>query len=331
MARRSPMKLLLTSVIGVLALLAPASVTAEAEPAPATAAVPALAGTMLLGATSSNWTWFDNAVGPQQIYRNFDQGFNYATWQDTPAYKLHPNATANDYSTEVLPQRLLDPTDTINAMMRAFIATTPKNIIMTNLHEPDEAFQRRGFTQAQFRASILTFAQMVRDQNAIDGGTRMTSVVLMGVTFGAYGTTTADQWWPTDARDGGHVDILEADLYALPHATQTACCPAGYTDGVSWRKAPQVIDPLRNFAQARGTPWAISELGYLEDIHNPQRKATALSEAVAYARTWGAHHVEVFDSAGTRASWKLWHSFPVGTQSSTSNAALMWKSLVAGS
>ena len=59
------------------------------------------------------------------------------------------------------------------------------------------------------------------------------------------------------------------------------------------------------------------------------RKATALSEAVAYARLHGAHHVSYFDSAGTRASWKLWFSTPVGTTSPTSNAALMWKSLVA--
>ncbi len=327
MARRTRTRttLFVTSVVGVMTLLAPVSLTAEAAPAPRAAAA-AAASPMLIGASSSDWTWFDNNVGPMQIYRNFDSGFSYPTWQETPAYQLHANAPANDYSTKVAPQRLLNPADPINAQMRAFLATTPENIIITNMHEPDNSFQG-SFTAAQFRASILKFAEMVRAQNAIDGGTRMTSVILMGVTFGAFGTSTADMWWPTDARDGGHVDILEADLYALPHATQTACCPAGYTDGVSWRKAPAVINNLKNFALSRGTPWAIAELGYLEDVNSPMHKATALSEAVAYARLHGAHHVSIFDAKGPRASWKLWHASPVGTLSATSNAANMWKSL----
>ena len=38
---------------------------------------------MPVGATSRDWPWFDRAVGPTQIYRNFDHGFHYATWTAT--------------------------------------------------------------------------------------------------------------------------------------------------------------------------------------------------------------------------------------------------------
>jgi hypothetical protein len=283
-----------------------------------------------IGAHGQNWAAFDAAVGPVQIYRDFDQGFSYARWQDTAAYRAHPNAPANDYSFHVLPQRLTDPADTINANIKSFLATTPKNIVITNFHEPDydiKYFNR--FTPAQFRGGILALARMVRAQNALDGGTRRTSVILMDVSFNGYWPWPASDWWPTDARDGGHVDLIAGDIYALPHATNTACCPPGYTDGVNWQQPSYMLSFLRQFAVNNATPWAISELGYLEDVHDPLRKAKALSDAVAYAKANGAQHISYFDSAGPRADWRLRYSTPVGTTSSTSNATLRWKSLVA--
>jgi hypothetical protein len=312
------------------AVAAIVGITLAAPGAPATPAPTAgvASNPPLVGATSTDWPWFDQAIGPVQIYRNFDVGFQYKTWASSKAYQLHPNAKNFDYSTEIDPKRILNPSDPVNAQLRAFIATTPKNIIFTNLHEPDHAYPGY-FTAAQFRASILKVAAMVREQNAVDGGTRMTSVILMDVTFDVWGDTRADLWWPTDARDGGHVDIIEGDMYALPHATRTACCPDGYTDGINWRKVPYTLDPLRKFAQANNTRWAIAEFGYLEDVNDPMRKANALRDAVDYSIQWGAHHIEYFDAAGTRASWKLRYSRPIGTTSMTSNAAGMWKSQVA--
>jgi hypothetical protein len=50
---------------------------------------------------------------------------------------------------------------------------------------------------------------------------------------------------------------------------------------------------------------------------------------VSYAKSHGADHISYFDNAGPRANWRLRYSTPVGTTSSTSNATLMWKSLVA--
>ncbi len=282
----------------------------------------------LVGASSPDWTWFDDAIGPLDIYRIFDVGgFHYATWQDTPAYQKHPNATAFDYSFDVLPQRLTNPADPINAQIRSFLATTPKNLIITDYHEPDN--EKGQFTPAQFRAGILALSAMVRDQNALDGGTRRTSVILMAITFTGAWSTTADDWWPNDARDGGHVDVIEGDMYQFPHATNTPGVPKGYTDGVKWRSASALLSPLRDFARAHNTPWAIAELGILEDVNNPGRRAAELAGAVAFARDNGALHICYFDNLGGRADWKLRWSTPAGTASKQSAAATTWKSLAA--
>jgi hypothetical protein len=319
-----------------LAALTAAAVVAlfAASPASATTRLPsqgaaASASSTLVGAASANWPWFDAAVGPVQIYRDFDVGgFHYATWQDTPAYTGHPHARANDYSFDVLPQRLTDPTDAINAQIRSFLATTPKNLIITDFHEPDNVYLGK-FTAAQFRAGIVALATMVRAQNALDGGTRMTSVILMGMTLGGYGPTTADSWWPNDDRDGGHADIIEVDVYAFPHNTNTSGVPRGYTDGIRWRTATAMLKPTGTFAAAHGTQWAVAEIGFLEDIHNALHKADTMADAVAYATANGAQHINYFDCTGPRADWRLRYSTPVGSTSSTSSAVLRWKALVA--
>jgi hypothetical protein len=162
-------------------------------------------------------------------------------------------------------------------------------------------------------------------------GTRMTALILMRITFTGYGTTMASDWWPTDARDGGHVDVIEGDMYEFPHATNTDGIPPGYTDGVKWMSASKLLSPLYNFAVANRTPWAVAELGILEDVNDPNRRANELSNAVTYARNNGALHICYFDRKGPRADWRLRWSTPPGTTSMQSAAAVMWKSLIASS
>lgn len=320
--------LVLTIVGGLAASLAlPAS--ASAAPAGRATVVTAAATTTRVGAASSDWARFDSAVGPVGLYRDFDGSFSYATWQDTPAYRAHPNAAANEYSFKVLPQLVAGGRDPIVARIRSFVATTPKNIILTNYHEP-ERYGAGLFSTAQYRAGIVALAAIVRAQNALDGGSRRVSVILMNITFKGQWSTRPADWWPTDARDGGHADIVSADVYALPHATQTGCCPRGYTDGVNWQKPSFLMNFVRSFAVANNTDWSVSELGYLEDVHDPSRRAQALSDAVAYARANGADHVSYFDSSGPRADWRLRWSTPVGTDSLTSAAALRWRALASG-
>lgn len=283
-----------------------------------------------VGAVSANWSWTDAALGPVGVYRSFDRGFSFATWQETKAYLAHPNATFHDYSIRILPQRLADPDDPIIPSLRAFLSTTPPDLVITNYHEPDDKHSNL-FSPAQFRAGILALARLVRDQNEIDGGARRTSVILMAVTFGAYGTSVASDWWPTDTRDGGHVDIVTADVYSMPHATNTPGVPSGYTDGINWRKAPGLFAKVASFARAKNTAWAVSEHGYLEDLNDPTRKAKALADSVAYVRANGGEWISYFDAVGPRADWRLRWSSPVGTASMTSNATLAWRQQVAHS
>jgi hypothetical protein len=284
----------------------------------------------LIGGVSSDWPWFDQNVGPVQIYRTFDTGgFHFTRWQDTLAVQRHPSPqVAHDYSFEILPQQLADPNSGWQQKVADFLATTPLNLQVTNFHEPDNKYQGR-FTKPQFRAGIVALSKLVRAQNARDGGNRRTSVILMNITFKPWGTSTADDWWPTDARDGGHADIISVDAYARPHATNTPGYPAGYTDGVFWLAPQKLLNEVYTFAASRGIMWSISELGYLEDVHDPMRKATTIRDVVAWAKAHGARHVSYFDAKGPRADWRLRHNQPpIPSTSVTSNASQMWKSLV---
>ncbi len=285
-----------------------------------------------IGGVSKNWSWFDANVGPVQIYRNFDVGgFHYPTWQQTEAHQLHPNAKRYDYSFEILPQVLANPASGAQDKVAAFLATTPKNLQVTNYHEPDDKFDKFPglFTRAQHRAGIVALSRLVRRQNARDGGKRRTSVILMNITFGTSGTTRAADWWPTDEADGGHADIISVDAYARPHRTNTPGVPAGYTDGVFWLSPSKLLTNVYTFARNRQILWSISELGYLEDIHARMHKANTIRDVVAWAKAHGARHVSYFDGSGPRADWRLrHHQPPIPSKSGRSNATLAWRSLV---
>jgi hypothetical protein len=99
---------------------------------------------------------------------------------------------------------------------------------------------------------------------------------------------------------------------------------------VSWKTPSGLLTNVYNFAASRQIPWSVSELGYLEDIYDPMHKANTLRDVVAWARGNGARHLVYFDSKGPRADWRLRYSNPpIPSQSNTSNAATMWRSLVA--
>jgi hypothetical protein len=130
-------------------------------------------------------------------------------------------------------------------------------------------------------------------------------------------------YWPgVDPATGkNYADLISFDTYALPHNTNTACCPAGYTDGIKWQTGKYLLDPSIAFAKKIGSPWMISEFGFLEDVHDPTHKARAIKDFVSYARQNGAVAVEYWDDGGRRADWKLRHS---------ANATTAWHDLVQG-
>jgi hypothetical protein len=288
-----------------------------------------------VGAWSKDWAWFDAAVGPVDVYRGYDGGFHYPTWQQVPAANAHPGGM-NDYSFQLPPAQVAAGTQ--DAVLKTFIASTPKNIVLTNFHEPEQEIAAGAFTFAQFRAANVRLNRLVDAQNAIDGGTRKVSVILMYDTFTGFKARNPENYWPTAAKgDGGTVDLISADVYALPHATNTAAVPAGYTDGINWKSPAALMKPVLSFARAHKTDWAVSELGYLEDINNPGRKAQALRDAVAYAAAGKlsdtvtyrpALWISIWDSRGTRGDWQLrYNNPPVPSTSTTSNAALAWRFL----
>lgn len=156
--------------------------------------------------------------------------------------------------------------------------------MITNHHEPEQEIDAGQFTPAQFRAGIARLNRLVDAQNASDGGTRKVSVILMVSTFTGFKNRNPANYWPTAAADGGTADLISADVYAAPHATGTTGVPIGYTDGVSGKDPEVLMRPVVRFAQQRATDWAVSELGYLEDVGNPTRKAQALQAAVSAAK-----------------------------------------------
>ncbi|MGZ4508712.1 MAG: hypothetical protein ACXVX0_15820 [Blastococcus sp.] len=303
--------------------------------APASAGASATSLTKV-GAWSRDWTWFDAAVGPVDVYRGYDTGFHYATWQLVPRSLAHPGGM-NDYSFRLPPDQVASGAQ--DAALTTFIASTPTNIVLTNHHEPEQEIDAGQYTFAQFRAANAHLNQLVDAQNAIDGGTRKVSVILMISTFSGFKGRNAENYWPSVAKgDGGTVDLISADVYAAPHATGTPGVPIGYTDGVNWKAPATVMKPAIVFAKAHAADWAVSELGYLEDVHDPGRKAQALRDAVAYAKAGKptatttyrpALWISVWDSRGGRADWELRYANPpVPSTSSTSNAALAWRDLV---
>jgi hypothetical protein len=271
-----------------------------------------------LGGYAPNDGWYDANVGLPQIYRSYDSGFHYRTWQETAAYAQHGN-TLEDYSFKIPPAQLAS--GAYDDRLRVFIASTPRNFIFTNYHEPEQEIAAGLFTAADYRAAIVRLAQIVHAQNALDQGTRRVAVTLMADTVvGFKGRNPLDYWPGVDPSSGrNYADVLSFDTYARPHATSTTGVPAGYTDGLKWLTSAQLLDPGIAVAQRLGTPWMISEFGFLEDVHDPTHKARAIQDFVEYAFIHGAIGVEYWDGVGSRGDWRLSHS---------AQATAMWSALV---
>ena len=295
--------------------------------------------TTKIGAWSQfgNWTAFDQGAGPMDVYRGYDSGFQYPTWQQVPPghRKTGNPGSFNDYSFQIPPAQLI--AGTFDARLRTFIASTPRNVVLTNHHEPEQEIEAGQFTFAQFRAANARLNRLVDEQNAIDGGTRKVSVILMISTFTGFQGRNAENYWPTVAKgDGGTVDLISADVYAAPHGTGTTV-PIGYTTGTNWKTAQTLVRPVLNFARLHVTDWAISELGILEDVNNPNRKSQLMRDVVAYASAGrltptGAVYrpalwVSYWNSRGGRADWGLRFQHPVPSESTNSLAYQTWRAI----
>ncbi len=113
--------------------------------------------------------------------------------------------------------------------------------------------------------------------------------------------------------------------------------PVGYTTGTNWKTAQTLVRPVLRFAQLNRTDWAISELGILEDVNNPNRRAQLMRDVVSYASAGrltptGAVYrpalwVSYWNSRGGRADWGLRFQHPVPSESTSSIAYRTWRDL----
>jgi hypothetical protein len=270
------------------------------------------------------------------VYRGYDSGFRYPTWQQIPPghRKTGNPGSFNDYSFQIPPAQLA--AGSWDDRLSTFLASTPRDVVLTNHHEPEQEIQAGQFTFAQFRAAQARLNRLADEQNARDGGTRKVSVILMISTFTGFQGRNAENYWPTTAKgDGGTVDLISADVYAAPHGTGTTV-PLGYTTGTNWKSAATLVRPVLSFARAHGTDWAISELGILEDVNDPNRRAQLMRDVVAYAGAGrlsaGVVHrpalwVSYWNSRGGRADWGLRFQHPVPSESTNSIAYRTWRDI----
>ena len=323
--RRSAGALLIAGLVFLSGLVVPSAASASSTSA------------TKIGAWSQygNWTQFDAGVGPVDVYRGYDSAFRWTTWQQVPAghRKTGNPGGFNDYSFRLPPAAVAAGQH--DAGLRDFIATTPKNVVLSNHHEPEQEIDAGEYTAAEFRRAQVRLDQLVDAQNAADGGTRKVSVILMISTFTGFRSRNAADYWPTEARDGGTVDLISADVYNAPHGTGTTV-PVGYTTGERWKSAATLVRPVLRFAQQNRTDWAISELGLLEDVNNPMRKATEMRNIVDIARSgqigslvWRpALWVSYWNSRGGRADWGLrFDNPPVPSETTSSNAYQAWRAI----
>jgi len=312
----------------VLAVLVGVTAQAAVDRGPSTSAVPTAGAPgvkPLLGGWSKSWSWYRATMGPVDIYRYYDSGWHFATYQQNTAHAARAANAVSDYSFKLPPAEVAAGLH--DDRLRTFIASTPKTIILTNHHEPEEEIEQGHFTAEQFRAATARLNRLVDLQNVLDGGTRRVSVVLMGGTFTGLRQRNPANYWPKDPVTGlNQADLIAVDAFAVPSGTNTVGVPPGYTNGVRWRQPAALLAPVVRFAAANLTSWGVSEFGYLEDVNNPTRKAQAITDAVAYARANGAVMFEYFDSIGPRGDWQLRYSNPpVPSTSDKSNAVRAWK------
>jgi len=251
------------------------------------------ASATLVGGWSNDQAWFNANIGQLEVYRGYSPGFE-SSWSQT-SYAGRPGVV--DYSFNMAPSSVAGA----SSQIRAFVATTPKNLIINYFHEPEVSV-----SPESFRAATRIVADIVHAQNRSDGGARRYEVILMGYTFRSNSGRNPMDWWPgRDASGKNYADIISEDVYSDPQGSNTH---SGYTNGVNWRTSAQLMDPIISFAANVGAQWSVSELGFLEDSTDPGHKARAITDAVNYAIAHRAVAVEYWDSIGRRGDWRLRHS-----------------------
>jgi hypothetical protein len=285
----------------------------------------------LFGAKTSNQVWYDANIGHEAVRAHFQGGWpKNSLWSSS--------AAAGDPASAVSHIRVIPfgwgqtgPSapgawtfaEIINgahdADINTFIHSAPHNALLTFYKEPENDVASGYMTAAQFRQAQIKWAQLIRAANTADHAQRKAVIALEGADFLSGSNHPASQYWPgNDSSGKPWADVLGVDVYAPQPGNTGSNDP--YTDGTKWKTPTQLFDPSRLQAEAWGVPFGVAEFGYLEDRTDPTHKATALTQAGAYAHAYNLVFMEYWDDSGARGKWNL---------SSSTNATHAWAAVSA--
>lgn len=159
------------------------------------------------------------------------------------------------------------------AWIDEFVALPPGTYVTLN-HEPETRDSADNGTAADYVAVWRRFAELLQER----GGDHLRLTWTM--TSGALrDQTLADAWYPGD----DVVDVIGADTY------NWWTCQG--TDR-PWVDFAELVDPLLDYAQAKGKPLALPEFASADDPADPSRRARWLTDAADYLRSSEAAEIE---------------------------------------
>ena len=198
-----------------------------------------------------SWTAFDQGAGQMDVYRGYDNGFRYATWQQIPSgqrYRGPQNLASvmNDYSFRIPPAQLAAGAlgrpaahlHRLHAAQRGADATTTSRSRRSrpaSSPSPSSARPSSG-------SNRLVDAQNADRRRHPQGVGHPDDLDLHRLPG-----PERQQLLAHLARDGGTVDLISADVYNAPHGTGTAV-PLGYTTGINWKTPAGLVRPVLTFA-----------------------------------------------------------------------------------
>lgn len=213
----------------------------EPEPEPGVRSA-ILWGTCPQNLGGSDFAAKDTAYGPLTIRRSYQPAADGipATWADSNA---GPDVGLRASCWSGKPDLVAMANGSLDAQTLAFLRSIPKDhpAFVSIWHEGDSKIRQGTFTLAAYLSAFTRFCQLVKQVQA-EGWDRLHTIQILTTWSGQSpqpGTTYADTW-PGD----GLVDVFGVDGYSH---TGTGASLWG---------------PAVAFAEAKGIPWAVPEIGY---------------------------------------------------------------------
>ncbi|MEV6968657.1 hypothetical protein AB0M47_26430 [Hamadaea sp. NPDC051192] len=288
MAKRLGIPLRTTFLRAALAALLTAAAVTATAPSQAYAAPSTLFGSTTNGAYLANY-------GPADMLRAF---FSGAPGDWTTNSKLNGTAPVN-VSFKYPPAEVAAGTH--DAALRTFFSTAPsdRTVWWTFFHEPEDNIAAGEFTKAEYIAAWRRIWTITHETAVYKANVKATLVLMDWSLDPASGRNWLD-YYPGDV----YVDVLSWDIYNFYDDN------ASLTDNETMAEH-QVRRPSLATTLARGKPFAISELGYLD----ANDRAAFLADLANWARDNNTVFVAYYDynlnfdyRLHDVASQQAWHS-----------------------